>query len=76
MMDKLSVDLQKIKSGEMKARAAILAKQQLIALLTESCSFYLHHNDASAGQIFDDIAKQYNFIIDQACEIIKQQSSS
>lgn len=42
MMDQLSIDLQKTKSGEMKARAAIMAKQQLLSLLTESYSFYVH----------------------------------
>lgn len=35
MMDKLSGELQRTKNGELKVRAAIMAKKELMTLLTD-----------------------------------------
>jgi hypothetical protein len=59
MMDNLSHELQKTKSGEMKVRAAVLAKKDLLKLLCDSCSHYMEKTDAQGHQVFNDIIKQY-----------------
>ena len=46
MMDQLSAELQKTKSGEMKVKAAVQAKKSLLKLLTQACSHYLEKTDA------------------------------
>ena len=55
MMDRLSTDLQKTKNGELKVRAAIQAKQELMKLLTDNCSHYLGKQDAQSKVVFDDL---------------------
>lgn len=67
MMDKLTNDLQRTKSGELKVRAAILAKKELLKLLTDSCSHYMEKTDTQGQAVFNDIIKQYNGMVDQAC---------
>lgn len=76
MMDKLSSDLQKTKSGELKIRAAIMAKKELLQLLTESVSHYMEKTDTQGQTVFNDIVKQYISMIDQACQVIQQTSAN
>jgi hypothetical protein len=70
MMDRLSNELQRAKSGELKVRASILAKKDLMALLTDNCSHYLAKNDPSAKTVFDDIISQFNGMVNQACDCL------
>ena len=72
MMEQLSQDLQKTKSGELKVRAAIIAKKDLMALLIDNCSHYLGKTDAQSKVVFDDIIGQFDSMIDQACQVIQQ----
>lgn len=58
------MELQSTKSGEMKARAAVLAKKDLLQLLCESYSHYTSKTDTSGQQVFNDIVKQYVAMVD------------
>ena len=69
-MEKLSQELQQKISGEMKVRAAVLAKRQLIELLIEQCSHYLEKTDPQSHKVFGEIIAQYNLLVDQSCNAI------
>jgi hypothetical protein len=58
MMDKLSIELQSTNSlGEMKVRAAILAKKDLMQLLITSSSDYIEKVDTQFLEVYNDILK-------------------
>jgi hypothetical protein len=55
MMDQLSADLQKPIPGELKVRASIVAKKELLSLLTDNISEYFSSTDTQGKVVFDDI---------------------
>lgn len=57
MMDKLSAELQNTKTGEMKARAAIVSKQELMQLLVQASHQYLEKTDPQCASVTSEIIK-------------------
>lgn len=56
----------------MKARAAIVAKKELMQLLVNASGQYLEKTDPQCETVTSEIIKQYNIMLDQACSIISQ----
>lgn len=71
MMEQLSLDLKEAPTQEQKGRAAILAKRDLIELLSQTSRDYIKYTDVQMEKVLAEIFGQLDSMIMQACNMIQ-----